>query len=109
MRSIRVLLLAAAAAAAIAARVKVDSVSQFGQWRQKGAATSSHMLELTFAVKLEDPSAMESELYAVSTPGSKRYGQHLTKEQTEKLTQPVSAITDKIFWMDTNQMHFAAL
>ena len=91
MRSIRWLLFAAAAAAAVAARVTVDTVSQFGQWRRQGAADASHMLELTFAVKLSNPGFMERELYEVSTPGSARYGKHLTKAQVEKLTQPVCA------------------
>ena len=91
MRSIRWLLLAAAATAALAARVTLDSVSHFGQWRRHGEADAAHMLELTFAVKLENPGLMEQELYAVSTPGSQRYGKHLSKEQVRKLTQPVSS------------------
>ncbi len=89
MRSIKLLLLAAASAVALAARVSVDSVSDFGQWRRDGEAPADKLLELTFAVKLSDPHAIERELYAVSTPGSARYGQHLSQAQVEKLTQPV--------------------
>jgi tripeptidyl-peptidase-1 len=90
MKCLRILLLAAAATAAMAARVAVDSVTQFGQWRQRTPASPSTLLELTFAVKLAQPRLLEQELYAVSTPGSVRYGQHLTKAETERLTLPVS-------------------
>lgn len=45
------------------------------------AAPTDQMLNLRVALVNSDIAGLESELYAVSTPSSARYGQHLTKEQ----------------------------
>lgn len=46
-----------------------------------GAAQDDEVLSLKFALTQSNFSGLESELYAISTPGSERYRQFLSKEQ----------------------------
>ena len=45
------------------------------------AAPANQVLNLRVALVNSNITGLESELYAVSTPTSSRYGQHLTKDQ----------------------------
>ena len=45
------------------------------------AAPADQVLNLRVALANSNITGLESELYAVSTPSSSRYGQHLTKDQ----------------------------
>lgn len=48
---------------------------------ENGPASGSTVLTLRAALVQNNITGLESELYAVSTPSSPRYGQHLTKEE----------------------------
>ncbi len=48
---------------------------------RNGPANESTVLTLRAALVQNNITGLESELYAVSTPSSPRYGQHLTKEE----------------------------
>lgn len=50
-----------------------------------GAAPAEEVLTLRFALAQNDISGLEKELYAVSTPGSSRYRQFLSKEEVRHL------------------------
>ena len=50
-----------------------------------GSAPSDQVLNLRLALVNSNMSRLEDELYAVSTPGNARYGQHLTKEQVRQI------------------------
>lgn len=53
-----------------------------------GAAPEDEVLNLKFALTQSNFSGLESELYAVSTPGSERYRQFLSKEQVSLRSSP---------------------
>ncbi|THH04062.1 hypothetical protein EW145_g5800 [Phellinidium pouzarii] len=55
-----------------------------------GAAPANKMLNLRLALVNSDMAGLENSLYAVSTPGSALYGQHLTKEEVEAFVKPSS-------------------
>ena len=46
-----------------------------------GAAPSDQILNLRIALVNSDIASLEDKLFAVSTPGSALYGQHLSKEE----------------------------
>lgn len=46
-----------------------------------GSAPADQMLNLRLALVNSDMAGLEKALYAVSTPDSAQYGQHLTKEE----------------------------
>lgn len=48
---------------------------------QTGPAPDEQMLNLRIALVNSDMAGLEDKLYAVSTPGSDLYGQHLSKEE----------------------------
>lgn len=50
-----------------------------------GAAPSDEVLTLRFALAQSDIAGLEKELYAVSTPGSGRYRQFLSKDEVRHL------------------------
>lgn len=55
----------------------------------KAAAPANKMLNLRIALKQTNTAGLEQALYAVSTPGSKVYGQHLTKEEVRISNQVI--------------------
>ena len=52
-----------------------------GGFTLDSAAPAEQVLNLRVALVNSNITGLESELYAVSTPSSSRYGQHLTKDQ----------------------------
>ena len=61
---------------------------------QTGAAPADQMLNLRLALVNSDMAGLESALYAVSTPDSAQYGQHLTKEEVRMFIVPYPFYTD---------------
>ena len=59
-----------------------------------GVATGEQTLTLRFGLMSNNMGALENELYAVSTPGSPRYGQHLTKEEVHFLLRLIHDLHD---------------
>ena len=55
---------------------------------QTGAASPDTQLKLRLALVQKDTAGLIDSLYAVSTPGSASYGQHLSKEQVESFVAP---------------------
>ncbi|KAI5116074.1 hypothetical protein M0805_004385 [Coniferiporia weirii] len=53
-----------------------------------GAAPADQVLNLRLALVNSDMAGLENALYAVSTPDSAVYGQHLTKEEVEEYVKP---------------------
>ncbi|ETW78233.1 serine protease S53 [Heterobasidion irregulare TC 32-1] len=53
-----------------------------------GPAPAQHTLTLHLGLAQGNFKVLEDALYAVSTPSNPRYGQHLTKEETEALIAP---------------------
>ncbi|KAL5512352.1 hypothetical protein ACEPAG_3344 [Sanghuangporus baumii] len=53
-----------------------------------GAAPADQVLNLRLALVNSDMAGLEEKLYAVSTPGSALYGQHLSKEEVEEFVKP---------------------
>lgn len=50
-----------------------------------GNAPGDQMLNLRLALENSDMASLKEKLYAVSTPGSTLYGQHLSKEEASLL------------------------
>ncbi|KAF5315080.1 hypothetical protein D9619_007609 [Psilocybe cf. subviscida] len=70
---------------------------------KKAAAPVDTMLNLRIALKQTDMAGLEQMLYAVSTPGSETYGQHLTKEEVEKFVAPSSESVQLVNeWLSAN-------
>ena len=61
---------------------------------RSSSAPATKILNLRLALKQNDMAGLEKALYDVSTPGSALYGQHLTKEEVNKL----SLITTVVTW-----------
>ena len=55
----------------------------------QGAAPAGEMLTLRLAMTPNNIAGLEESLYAVSTPSSALYGQHLTKEEVRNSIQPL--------------------
>ena len=60
-------------------------------WTEGGPTPRGLMLELTFAVRQQNVEKLTSELMAVSTPSSPRYGQHLSNEEVNRIVAPRAA------------------
>ncbi|ETW78995.1 serine protease S53 [Heterobasidion irregulare TC 32-1] len=72
-------------------------------YANSGPAPATDTLDLRLALTQNNFQGLEDALYAVSTPGNPRYGQHLSKEEVEELVAPssdtVSAINE---WLSSN-------
>ena len=55
-----------------------------------GSAPAEQALTLRLALVQSNAQGLEDALYAVSTPGSPQYGQHLSKEEVLFTTQPTT-------------------
>ncbi|EJD00678.1 family S53 protease-like protein [Fomitiporia mediterranea MF3/22] len=53
-----------------------------------GSAPADQVLNLRLALVNNNMNGLEEKLYAVSTPGSALYGQHLSKEEVEEFVKP---------------------
>ncbi|KAJ6469148.1 family S53 protease [Mycena vitilis] len=67
-----------------------------------GEASFSQPITLTLALASNNVTGLEQELYAVSTPGSSRYGQYLSRDQVDSYMAPTvnarAAVSD---WLST--------
>ena len=75
-----------AAASNIALESELSTSTPAG-WTKGARATGD--VELTFAVKQQNGAALTEAVLAVSDPRSARYGQHLSREDVDKLTRPL--------------------
>ncbi|KAJ7616318.1 family S53 protease [Mycena polygramma] len=67
-----------------------------------GEASSSQPITLTLALASSNVAGLEREFYAVSTPGSSRYGQYLSRDQVNSyLTPTVKARAAVSDWLST--------
>ncbi|KAH5418606.1 hypothetical protein HBI67_181230 [Parastagonospora nodorum] len=73
------------------------------KWVQKGRAPKDQMLALQIGVKQGDFDELERHLYEVSDPYHVRYGQHLSPEEVNALTQPKDEALDAVHeWLLSN-------
>lgn len=77
-----VLAAAAAASCTNAARYNADD------WQHVGQSPRDTTLDLVVALKEQNLDALDEAFWAISTPGSERYGRFLTSEQISELTAP---------------------
>ncbi|THH00166.1 hypothetical protein EW145_g7124 [Phellinidium pouzarii] len=61
-----------------------------------GSASEEQVLNLRLSLVSSDAPGLENALYAVSTPDSARYGQHLTKEEVEEFVKPSQDSATKV-------------
>jgi len=67
-----------------------------------GPAPAEKVINLRFAMVSNNMAGLEERLYAVSTPDSAEYGNHLTKEQVEEFVKPSSDTVSKVnAWLDS--------
>ena len=71
--------LLALALSSLAVHEKRDTAPS--DFKDLGPAPLDKVLNLRFALVQNDFSALEDDLYAVSTPGNPRYGKHLSKSE----------------------------
>ncbi|KAF8952094.1 family S53 protease-like protein [Flammula alnicola] len=70
------------------------------------AAPADKVLNLRIALTQNDMVGLEKALYAVSTPGSALYGQHLTKEEVEAFVAPApESFTLVQEWLAVNDIN----
>ncbi|ETW78234.1 serine protease S53 [Heterobasidion irregulare TC 32-1] len=70
-----------------------------------GSASAEQTLTLRLALVQSDAQGLEGALYAVSTPGSPQYGQHLSKEEVEALVAPSSETLAAVNeWLSANNL-----
>ncbi|KIJ35837.1 hypothetical protein M422DRAFT_180170 [Sphaerobolus stellatus SS14] len=73
---------------------KLDAIPE--GFVKNGPAAESTTLNLRINLASTDMAGLEETLFAVSTPHSARYGQHLTKEKVEAFVTPKSETIDVI-------------
>lgn len=104
--SVSTLVSAASARSAQLAELRLDGVDRDSvetsmssaptQWTQTNRADPGSPMLLHLAVKHPDGLDLEAELLAVSTPGSDRYGQHLSLDTLNALTAPSAAALNAV-------------
>ncbi|KAI0062178.1 family S53 protease [Artomyces pyxidatus] len=68
-----------------------------------GAAPSDTVLNLRLGLTQSNFAGLEEALYAVSTPGSDLYGQHLSKEETEAFVAPTAETSTAVqSWLSSH-------
>ncbi|KAA1475870.1 family S53 protease [Dentipellis sp. KUC8613] len=92
---------ASPAPTAMVVREKRDSVPS--GYVKKAVAPADQVLELRLGLVQSDPKGLEDALMAVSTPGSARRGQFLTKEETEAFVAPTQESLDAVNAFLTSQ------
>lgn len=88
----------ARSAAAPTARAALESDVQIQDfqagWTMGAKADPNHLLQMTFAIKQQNLDRLTHKLLEVSDPTSPKYGQHLSKDEVDKLVAPTTeAIT----------------
>ncbi|KAI0052390.1 family S53 protease [Auriscalpium vulgare] len=79
-------------------------------YTHKGPAPSDQKLRLRLALTQTDIAGLHSALYAMSTPGSATYGQHLSKDDVTKYVAPKSESVDAIkSWLSENGLSATTL
>ncbi|KAJ7733969.1 family S53 protease [Mycena metata] len=72
---------------------------------QSGAAPAKQELTLRIALKQTDIAGLQTELYKVSDPVSKFYGQHLTVEEVAKFVKPTDETLAAVSsWLSENNI-----
>ncbi|KAI0062168.1 family S53 protease [Artomyces pyxidatus] len=68
-----------------------------------GAAPPTQVLTLRFSLAQNNFAGLEEALYAVSTPGSAVYGQHLSKEETDAFVAPTAETSSAVqSWLSSH-------
>ncbi|KAF8523792.1 subtilisin-like protein [Hysterangium stoloniferum] len=74
-------------------------------WEVHGDAPESHMINLRIGLKEGNIDDVIRHLYEVSDPAHPRYGQHLSKEEVDKLVAPHSETLDAVdSWLRTHDI-----
>ncbi|KAI0062179.1 subtilisin-like protein [Artomyces pyxidatus] len=74
-----------------------------------GAAPSDTVLNLRLGLTQGNFAGLEEALYAVSTPGSDLYGQHLSKEETEAFVAPTAETSTAVqSWLSSHGLSATA-
>ncbi|KAF1989544.1 tripeptidyl peptidase SED3 [Aulographum hederae CBS 113979] len=72
-------------------------------WEQVGVPEAGKRLHFRIAVTQPNPRLLEQTLYDVSTPGHRRYGQFLKRDELKDLLRPVPAATKAIMeWLSVS-------
>eukprot|EP00933_Yihiella_yeosuensis_P006419 TRINITY_DN111110_c0_g1_i1.p1 TRINITY_DN111110_c0_g1~~TRINITY_DN111110_c0_g1_i1.p1 ORF type:complete len:605 (+),score=119.28 TRINITY_DN111110_c0_g1_i1:44-1858(+) len=77
-------------------------------WLQGPKAASNDVVRPVFMLRHEREAlkSFEELLIDISTPGSTRYGQHLSKDQVANLLQPKEGAKDAVLkWLEANRVH----
>lgn len=95
--------------ASIQLDVKVQSVrmeegaSVPSEWIKGNRADNSHVLSLRLALKHRKDADLEKELLHVSTPGSSRYGQHMSVAEVNHFVAPAASAVEEVHsWLHSN-------
>nr|ABB73029.1 family S53 protease [Phanerodontia chrysosporium] len=72
-----------------------------GGYVRTGPAPADKELKLRIALVQNNPDGLIDALYAVSTPGSASYGEHLSKEEVEKFVAPTAQSSEAVnAWLE---------
>ncbi|KAI0038629.1 family S53 protease [Auriscalpium vulgare] len=73
-----------------------------------GPASDSQVLTMRVGLTQSNTAGLIDALYSVSTPGSDKYGQHLSKAAVEAFTAPTDATTASVHaWLSSHNVTFA--
>ncbi|RDB20085.1 Tripeptidyl-peptidase sed3 [Hypsizygus marmoreus] len=98
---------------ACAPKVKESVIPPRG-WTQHGIPSPDHTIVLRIALPQPDFNLLEKHLYEVSDPSHARYGDHLSKEEVERLVAPHQDSIDAVdewlrsYNIDSNDVHRSA-
>ncbi|KAF2994327.1 hypothetical protein E8E14_002104 [Neopestalotiopsis sp. 37M] len=80
-----------------------ESSLDLSQWNRGHEADSSHVLQLSFALSLQNADLGVDTLLRISDPRSPDYGQHLSAQEVAQLFQPeTNAVTNVLDWLDAS-------
>lgn len=91
----------------VAPELTLSSVPVPDEWRylRPARAGDNARLHIVLCRRPGTLQLLESELLAVSTPGSVRYGQHLTRAEVNQLARPVHGAQETILqWLRSEQL-----
>ncbi|KAJ7176986.1 subtilisin-like protein [Mycena filopes] len=70
-----------------------------------GPSASAQILSLRIALAQKDIPGLHDSVYEVSTPGSSRYGQYLSKEEVEAFVSPTEETVTRVnAWLSSNNL-----
>jgi tripeptidyl-peptidase-1 len=87
----------------------MQASNRYGTWALGGKVEDHEKAKLIFALKQQNLKELEDLWYKVSTPGSDKFGQFLSRKQVSALVAPTEeSVRDVLRWLETRGHHVKA-